>query len=219
MNTRSPSTTGESKVEPKKGGYSCIEQRDVTPTDEDLMRAIQQRDPAALKTLLDRYQGVLRSSILRIVHDHAGADDVLQECLLEIWRRADHYNSAKGNPLGWIITVGKRRAIDYLRRSTAYCGAKNRLENETRVSSSIHDARTECEDADMSQVIREHLSRLPLLQQEVVILAFLHGMSQREVAHALHTPLGTVKTRIELGLKKLRSSFRTRTVMSSSHGC
>ncbi|HEY1053114.1 MAG TPA: sigma-70 family RNA polymerase sigma factor [Prosthecobacter sp.] len=184
------------------------------PTDEDLMISIQQRDGEALKILVQRYRKLLKCAILRTVHDDAAAEDVLQECLLDLWRHSDHYSAAKGKPLAWMMTLCRRRAIDYLRRSMAYCRAKDRMEESMKETVSYtQDCSLDCEQADMGRVLGQHLALLPPAQQEVIRLAFLKGMSQREVAHATHTPLGTVKTRLELGLKKLRQVFRTRSAI------
>lgn len=181
------------------------------PHDEVLMSAIQERDPHALDLLFQRYRLLLKSVILRIVHDHASADDVMQESILEIWRHADHYSAAKGRPLGWIITVGKRRAIDHVRRHQAYSQARERMRDGSGADATadVQDASSHCEQAELGRVLREHLSLLPPPQQQVIRLAFLKGMSQREVAQATQTPLGTVKTRMDLGLKKLRAAFRS----------
>lgn len=188
----------------------------LQPTDEDLMAAIQQRDGEALKVLVQRYRKLLKCAILRTVHDDAAAEDVLQECLLDLWRHTDHYSAAKGKPLAWLMTLCRRRAIDYLRRSMAYCRAKERMEESMKETVSFtQDCSVDCEQADIGRVLSQHLSLLPPAQQEVIRLAFLKGMSQREVANATHTPLGTVKTRLELGLKKLRQVFRTRTAIHS----
>lgn len=178
--------------------------------DEDLMSAIQMRDTRALETLLQRYRGLLKSVILRIVQDHATADDVMQECLVTLWNQADHYSAAKGKPLGWILTLGRRRAIDHLRRSMSYASARGRLETEIKLHAFTQAVGSDCEEADIGQVLLQHLDRLPPPQKLVISLAFLKGMSQREVAQVTQTPLGTVKTRMELGLKKLRAAFRTR---------
>jgi RNA polymerase sigma-70 factor (ECF subfamily) len=186
------------------------------PPDEDLMAAIQQRDAVALETMMQRYRRLLKSAILRTVNDDAAAEDVLQECFLELWRQADHYSPAKGRPLAWLMTLGKRRAIDYLRRTMAYSRAKDRMETSIQHTTSFtQDSAAEFEQADMGRVIGEHLTLLPAAQQQVIVLAFLQGMSQREVAEATQTPLGTVKTRMELGLKKLRQTFRTRSAIHS----
>ncbi len=184
------------------------------PPDEDLMAAIQQRDARALETLMQRYRRLLKSAIMRTVNDDAGAEDVVQECFLELWKQADHYSPTKGRPLAWLMTLGKRRAIDHLRRSMAYCRAKDRMEESIHQTDTFtQDSAADCEQADMGRVISEHLTLLPDAQKEVIELAFLKGMSQREVAQATHTPLGTVKTRMELGLKKLRQTFRTRSAI------
>jgi RNA polymerase sigma-70 factor (ECF subfamily) len=186
------------------------------PPDEELMAAIQQRDAAALETLMQRYRRLLKSAIMRTVNDDASAEDVLQECFLELWKQADHYSPAKGRPLAWLMTLGKRRAIDHLRRSMAYCRAKDRMEDAIQQTETFtQDSAAECEQADLGRVLGQHLSLLPQAQKQVIELAFLQGMSQREVAQATHSPLGTVKTRMELGLKKLRQTFRTRSSIHS----
>jgi len=181
---------------------------DVEPNDSDLMSAIQGGDDRALETLLARHHDLLKNIILQFVQSHASADDVLQECLVAIWNRANNYSAEKGSPVGWMITMAKRRAIDSVRRDTCYAGAKNRLECEVRCF--IATPTTDCEDADMARVLDDQINLLPEKQQEVIRLAFLDGMSQREVAQATQSPLGTVKTRMELGLNKLRVTFARR---------
>lgn len=186
----------------------------LQPTDEALMSAIQDRDAAALKVLVQRYRKLLKSAIMRTVNDDAAAEDVLQECLLDLWRHTDHYSSAKGKPLAWLMTLCRRRAIDHLRRCMAYSRARDRMEDEIKQTASFsQNVAADCEQADIGRVLGQHLSLLPAAQQEVIRLAFLKGMTQREVAHATQTPLGTVKTRMELGLKKLRQVFRTRSAI------
>lgn len=188
----------------------------MMPTDEALMAAIQERDGEALKVLVMRYRKLLKCAILRTVHDDAAAEDVLQECLVDLWRHADHYSPAKGKPMAWMMTLCRRRAIDYLRRCMAYSRAKERMEDALKETIPlVQDSTADFEQADMGRVLGQHLALLPPAQQEVIRLAFLKGMSQREVANATHTPLGTVKTRLELGLKKLRQVLRTRSAMHS----
>ena len=179
--------------------------------DEVLMQLIQHKDSQALDLLFQRYRILLKSVVLRVVHDHASADDVVQECMMEIWQHADHYSPDKGKALGWIVTLSKRRAIDHLRRRQAYSHARERMQDETLTQhyGSQEDAAAECERSDLGHVLVQHLSRLPVHQQQVIRLGFLKGMSQREIALSTQTPLGTVKTRMELGLKKLRTAFRS----------
>lgn len=177
----------------------------VQPSDCELMCAIQEGDAHALEMLLTRHHGLLKSVILHVVNSHASADDVLQECLVAIWNRANNYCATKGSPLSWMVTMAKRRAIDSVRRDASFACAKNRLEGEVRCFIPTQSA--ECEEADMARVIDDQIKLLPEKQQEVIRLAFLDGMSQREVAEATQAPLGTVKTRMELGLNKLRATF------------
>lgn len=186
----------------------------LQPTDEALMSAIQDRDADALQVLVQRYRKLLKSAIMRTVNDDAAAEDVLQECLLDLWRHTDHYSPTKGRPLAWLMTLCRRRAIDHLRRSMAYSRARDRMEDEMKQTSGFsQNTASDCEQADIGRVLGQHLSLLPPAQQEVIRLAFLNGMTQREVASATQTPLGTVKTRMELGLKKLRQVFRTRSAI------
>lgn len=175
------------------------------------MLDIQQRDPRALDLLFQRYRALLKSVILRVVHNHSAADDVMQDCMLETWHHASKYIPEKGTPLAWIVTLAKRRAIDNLRRQQTYASATDRFETDLRANGAASlrdDAASDCEAADLGRMLRDQLTRLPSPQEEALRLAFLKGMSQREVARATSTPLGTVKTRIELGLKKLRHALR-----------
>ncbi|MFN0077757.1 MAG: sigma-70 family RNA polymerase sigma factor [Prosthecobacter sp.] len=177
------------------------------PSDDVLMAAIQAGDNTALATLFHRYQALLKGTARRIINDDVSAQDVVQECLLELWRRASHYSAAKGAPLAWLLTLARRRAIDYIRRSQAYGRACTRYEDATKALPTSQHATADCEQTDWGNVLSTHLKLLPEPQQRVIALAFLQGMSQREVAQAIHIPLGTVKTRLELGLKKLRRLF------------
>src|SRR6266478_5293112 len=100
-------------------------------SDLDLMEGIQREDPEALSQLYDRYNGILKALILRVIHNEAEADDLLQEIFMEIWNQAKNFSEQKGKPLGWMVTLARRRAIDGLRKKQAYARAEERLQNET----------------------------------------------------------------------------------------
>ena len=181
------------------------------PTDLDLMRGIQQEDPEALSKLYDRYHGVIKALILRVVHDEAEADDLLQEIFMELWSQARGFSAQKGKPLGWLVTLARRRAIDGLRKKQAYARAGERFQNEPEQQPSawIYNATEEEIDlSDTRTLVREVMSALPPAQRQAIDLAFFRGMSQREIAAETNTPLGTVKTRLELGLKKIHDSLK-----------
>ena len=87
------------------------------PSDFELMEGIQREDPEALSQLYDRYNGILKALILRVIHNEAEADDLLQEIFMEIWNQAKNFSAQRGKPLGWMVTLARRRAIDGLRKS------------------------------------------------------------------------------------------------------
>ena len=163
------------------------------PSDLDLMRGIQAEDPDALSQLYDRYNGILKALILRVIHNEAEADDLLQEIFMEIWNQAKNFSAQKGKPLGWMVTLARRRAIDGLRKKQAW--VHNATEEEIVLS-------------DTRALIRKVIAGLPPPQQQAIDLAFFKGMSQREIAAKTNTPLGTVKTRLELGLKKIYDGLK-----------
>ena len=199
-------------TKPQTRAFSVAPQLEPgAPSDLELMKAIQAEDPAALSQLYDRYNGILKALILRVIHNEAEADDLLQEIFMEIWNQAKNFSSQKGKPLGWMVTLARRRAIDGLRKKQAYARAEERLQNETEQQPDawVHNS-TEEEIllSDTRSLIRKVISGLPLAQQQAIDLAFFRGMSQREIAAKTNTPLGTVKTRLELGLKKIYDGLK-----------
>jgi RNA polymerase sigma-70 factor, ECF subfamily len=178
--------------------------------DEDLMKDISHRRHDALAELYGRHSKRLRATIDGVVHEEAEADDVLQEIFLQIWEEAGRYSPRAGKPLGWMVTIARRRAIDRLRRRQAYSRARERYEKRV-----VQDSQTPRRDAaegfilnDLRHFLRKSIRALPQLQREAVELAFFKGLSHREIATATHAPLGTVKTRLELGLQKLTHALR-----------
>lgn len=183
----------------------------IAKQDADLMHAIAAREPEALSTLYDRYSGILKALIIRVIHDEAEADDLLQEIFMQIWRQAKNYSQKKGQALGWIVTLTRRRAIDRLRKRQAYHRVTERLELEVEhqpdawIHNRIDD---DILHSDLREFLRRRIEALPALQRQAIDLAFFKGMSQREIAIHTGTPLGTIKTRLELGLRKLYDSIR-----------
>jgi RNA polymerase sigma-70 factor (ECF subfamily) len=178
--------------------------------DETLMDELIRQESRALETLYVRHRPVLRGVVLRVLGDEIEVDDVLQEVFVQLWTRANDYSPRRGKPLGWLITLARRRAIDRLRQRTAYQRATDRFESEVRhplleLGYDAHSVEGAAARADMRALLHGALQRLPEKQRMVVERAFLDGLTQREIAADLHLPLGTVKTRIELGLRKLGS--------------
>ena len=189
---------------------SAVKPASLDLTDEQLMAMLQRRDPVALEFLYDRHSAIVKSLGMKVVHNEAEAEDLLQEIFMEIWNRAAGYDPAKGKPLGWIVTLARRRAIDRLRKCQSHCRAEDRLRDEVEQQPGAWTTDPE-EDfvmADIRENLLNLIRTLPVAQQQAIELAFYQGMSQREIAAHTGIPLGTIKTRIELGLKKLTLALK-----------
>ena len=180
-------------------------------TDEMLMSAIQQGKQEALGILYDRYSGVLMALIMRVLHNELESEDVLQEVFMELWNRADNFSAAKGKPFGWMVTLTRRRAIDRLRKRQAYMRAEERLQKETEQQPDAwvdNEIESDIITSDLRRMISRVLETLPPAQRQAIELAYYKGMSQREIAAHTGIPLGTIKTRLELGLKKIGDALQ-----------
>ncbi|MEA3208939.1 MAG: hypothetical protein QOE70_1996 [Chthoniobacter sp.] len=179
-------------------------------SDENLMVAVGQGDEQALGVLYGRHAAHLKAITLRVIHDEGLADDLLQEIFLEVWRLANRYSPEKGLALGWLITLARRRAIDRLRKLQAYGRAKEKLQLEVQCEPEMTRQNVEDDLAanDLREVLSKIIQTLPVAQQQAVDLAFFKGMSQREIAAHTHIPLGTIKTRLELGVRKIGAALR-----------
>jgi RNA polymerase sigma-70 factor (ECF subfamily) len=196
-------------LQPAPATAQAVDQVEIT--DEVLMARIQKRDEEALTMLYYRHGKLLRSVISRCVYDQQHSEDLLQEVFVEIWNRADHYSEEKGRALGWLITLARRRALDRVRRFQAYFRAEQRLraqEENSPLNDQIADGDAELEHRDLGSRLEHALAQLPPAQAQAVRLAYQEGLSQREIVARTGIPLGTIKTRIELGLRKLKSAMR-----------
>lgn len=174
--------------------------------DERLVIALAGRDVRALEALYDRYGDYVYSVSLRVVGDAQLAEDIAQEVFLRLWRRPELFDASRGRFLTWLLSVARNKAIDE-RRSR---GRRFRHENPPgSVSDEVPAAAEDPVDsavlADDRIVIQKALALLPTEQRLAIQLAYFGGYTQQEIAAGLKQPLGTVKTRIRLGLQKLRA--------------
>ena len=180
-------------------------------TDEELMRAILSRDPAALAQLYDRYSGVAKAVILRIIQNDAEAEDLLQETYMEVWNHAANYSAEHGKPLGWIVTLSRRRALERLRQRASRPSMKERTAAEAGQLPAVllHKALDASpESSGMRQTLSRIIAGLPEAQQQALELAFFKGMTQREIAAHTNVPLATVKSCLELGLRQIADGLK-----------
>ena len=166
------------------------------------MRALARGDHTALACIYDRYRLILFGLVMRILHDRAEAEDVLQETFLQVWRRAGDFDEARGRAFTWLVTIARSRALDRLRASAS----RGRV--ATEAAQMPHDeAGDAAEDAlrsEQGKVVRQALAELPSEQRRALFLAYFEGLTHVEIAEKTGEPLGTVKTRIRSGLISLR---------------
>ena len=175
------------------------------PSDEQLMARIQARDDQAVAILYRRHTPLLRTVIGHILNNNCDVDDQLQEVFLELWRQAANYDEAKGKVLGWIVTLARRRAIDKLRKKQTYFRAQERLREQPEPAPH-HGADQEAAATDTAKIFTRVIATLPPAQREALDFAFYRGLSHREIAAQTGIPLGTIKTRLELALRKVRTA-------------
>jgi RNA polymerase sigma-70 factor (ECF subfamily) len=169
-------------------------------SDEALLALCSRADENALGELYDRYGRVAYGLALRIVRDRALAEDAVQEAFLAVWRSAGAFLAEQGKPSTWILTLVHRRAVDLVRR-------EERRRTEPLEDTDHPTGEATDEEAWLRaqrQVVQEALRKLPPDQREAIELAYYGGFTQSELAEKLGLPLGTVKSRMFTGLKRLR---------------
>ena len=179
----------------------------------DLIKRIVQRDEKALGKLYDRYSKLLYGFILSIVKKQEEAEDVLQELFLQIWEKSSSFDVGRGNVYTWVVTLARNRAIDRI-RSKQY-RMQDQADPDFGIDSLSNPADPTPLDAVMmrerTEFIRQALQTLPKEQREAIEIAYFGGRSQSEIAAQLNVPLGTVKTRMRQGMKKLQTQLMEQT--------
>lgn len=192
---------------------------DAQATDEALLQRVAQQDVAAYEVFYDRHTQVVYSLILRIVRQTARAEELLQETFWQVWRGADSYRG-EGAAVAWLLRIARNRALDELRRQKA-----RPQPDETTVD---ERARTEQMERAMAQSapledtvelavtrrwnqqqVQIALAEIPADQRVCLELSYFEGYSQREIAEHLALPIGTIKSRMRIGMEKLEYQLRS----------
>lgn len=178
------------------------------PSDDELMAGLAAGDLNALGALYDRYGSLVFSVGVRVLLDRQLAEDVTQEVFLRLWRRPWAYNPERGRFVSWLMSVSRNRAIDERRRLSRRAMAEETRDEalpELPDTNRFMDPLTEAVLADQRREVRIALDQLPVAQREVLELAYFAGLTQTEIAARTGDALGTVKTRVRLGMQKLRA--------------
>ena len=212
------------KRNPSQGDSSYISMRGratdstVTPlshadcaalSDQELLELLVDKQRVAIEVIYERYSGAIYSLAMHMLRDQGAAEEVAQDTFFNIWRRASSYRSDRGKVSAWLFSIGHHRIIDELR--------KRKWRDKTTLVPNMEVVyQTEDESADPSKYADQQMQRsrikdaLGLLrpeQRDVVVLAYYGGLTHTEIAEKLEQPLGTVKTRMRLALKKLRETM------------
>jgi RNA polymerase sigma-70 factor (ECF subfamily) len=181
--------------------------------DRDLVARAAAGEERAVAGLYDRYGHVLYTVAFRIVGERADAEEVVVDAFAQAWREAPRFEASRGSVAGWLTMIVRSRALDLVR-------ARSRRE---RITTAAAAARPDAplamgqgepgpasgvDDAERRREVRHALESLSAPQREAIELAYYQGLSQSEIAERLQEPLGTIKTRIRLGMQKLREVLR-----------
>jgi len=177
--------------------------------DRELMRRVADRDSGAFAFLFERHAPVALGLLQRILGGRGEAEEVLQEVFLQIWTQAGRYDGARSTPRGWILMLARSRALDRLRRRES---ARRREETAgEEAGAAVSPLGTErLENLEVKRQVGSALGALSPDQRRCIELAFFEGLTHTQIAARLEEPLGTVKSRILLGMNKLRQALSPR---------
>jgi len=174
--------------------------------DEDLMSLMEGGDEEAFAALYDRHSRAAYSLSYRMMGDRQAAEDLTQDAFLKVWRSAGGYRSERGSVRTWILSIAHNRGIDQLRSLASRRRTQDRVE-QSAPRSQPSEAFAETWRNRQREQIREALSTLPEEQLKILELAYFSGYTHVEISNLMDLPLGTVKGRMRLGLKKIREYF------------
>jgi RNA polymerase sigma-70 factor (ECF subfamily) len=184
----------------------------IAAADADLIGRAARGEARALEVLYDRYSGVVFSFALRIVSERQLAEEILQEAFFRAWQQGGSFSAGRGSFVTWLLSITHNLAIDEIRRRRRR-PQKADSEEPEQILDSVADtgAGADVEGEVWLGALRDTIGRalaeLPPAQRDALEMAYFRGMTQREIAEALGEPLGTIKTRMRLGLQKLREAL------------
>ncbi len=172
-----------------------------------LIALTAQGDQTALATFYDRTSPQVFGLIYKILNNREAAEEVTLDVYTQVWRQAHTYDSTRGAPGAWLMMLARTRAIDRFRAGAVEHGRLESLDAAALFASDDDTPEQDVEGQERRRYVRQALSMLTAEQRQAIALAYFYGLSQSEIAEKLQLPLGTVKTRIRLGMIKLREAL------------
>jgi len=175
--------------------------------DASLLRAVQRGDQQAFAALYDRYAGVAYGLAYRITNDGASAEDAVQEAFVSTWKQAPRFDPDRGQVRSWLLTIVHHRAIDTVRRRSSR--NEHALPEGPEEFIATRGRPEELAEWTLeAEAVREALRLVPDDQRQTIELAYFGGLTHVEIAERMRVPLGTVKSRLRIGLEKMREYLR-----------
>ncbi len=173
-------------------------------SDEILLQSVVQKEVGAFEMLYDRHASSIYNILIRIVRDENVAEELLQETFWQVWQKASQYN-AKGAGSAWLHQIARNKALDQLRRQKARSPIlANDIEAyEWAIGPYQTSLENEFEQGWTREMIQKALERIPSEQRLCLEMAYFEGLSQQEIAEKMQAPLGTIKTRMRIGMEKI----------------
>jgi len=178
--------------------------------DQELAQLIAltaQGDQSALATFYDRTSPQVFGLVVKILNNREAAEEVTLDVYTQVWRQAHTYDRTRGAPGAWLMMVARTRAIDRFRAGAVEHGRVESLDAVEFFASDDETPEQDVEGQERRRYVQQALALLGEEQRQAIALAYFYGLSQSEIAEKLNVPLGTVKTRIRLGMIKLREAL------------
>ena len=176
-----------------------------------LLPSVARGSVPAFEEFYDRYASTVYALLLRILANADDAQEVLQETFVKAWTSAKMFDSVRGSEIAWLVSIARSRGIDRLRSRKIRDTREDEAGREVSIHSAFVEHSTGADRAIRSEeqkAVRSALADLPEAQRVALELAYFEGLSQSEIAARLAEPLGTIKTRMQLGMKKLRERLQ-----------
>lgn len=170
----------------------------------ELIGRMSEGDQSALAEFYDQSSRLVFGMVMRVVNDHAAAEEITLDAFHQVWRQARNFDSERGKPSSWLITIARNKAIDRLRSTKWSRQEQTSLEDVTSLLAAEGTPEKTAFISEQKKLVRSALAQIKPEQRQLIEIAFFSGLTHQEIANQLNLPLGTIKTRIRAGMMRLR---------------